>query len=93
MSQQLINQCLNDLDRYKKVSGSFTEGVISEAFKDLLKAWARKNHFTFVNQYEFESARSTRIRPDLRVPLGYRMPTSMSSSSCIKEWTCRGICS
>ena len=41
MSQHLVNQYLNDLDRYKKMSGSLTEGVISEAFKDLLKAWAR----------------------------------------------------
>ena len=42
MSQHLVNQYLNDLDRYKKMSGSLTEGVISEAFKDLLKAWARQ---------------------------------------------------
>jgi predicted helicase len=77
MSQQLINQYLNDLDRYKKISGSLTEGVISEAFKDLLKAWARQANLTFVNQYEFPTAKGTRIRPDgtilhtLRVPLGY----------------------
>ena len=35
MSQLLINQFLNDLDRYGKFSGSFNEGVTSEAFKDL----------------------------------------------------------
>ena len=77
MSQHLVNQYLNDLDRYKKMSGSLTEGVISEAFKDLLKAWARASNLHFINQYEFETARKTRIRPDgtilhdLRVPLGY----------------------
>ena len=77
MSQHLVNQNLNDLDRYKKISGSLTEGVISEAFKDLLKAWSRQSNLTFINQYEFASNQKTRIRPDgtilhdLRVPLGY----------------------
>ena len=77
MSQHLVNAYLNDLDRYKKISGSFTEGVISEAFKDLLKAWSRQSNLHFINQYEFVSAQKTRIRPDgtilhdLRVPLGY----------------------
>ncbi len=77
MSQLLINQYLNDLDRYKKISGSITEGVISEAFKDLLKHWSRQSNLTFINQYEFVSKKGNRIRPDgtilheLRVPLGY----------------------
>ncbi len=77
MSQLLISQYLNDLDRYKKISGSITEGVISEAFKDLLKAWSRQNNLTFIAQYEFATAKGNRIRPDgailhdLRVPLGY----------------------
>jgi len=77
MSQILINQYLNDLERYKKFSGSTTEGVISEAFKDLLKAWARSANLHFINQYEFASTQKNRIRPDgtilhdLRVPLGY----------------------
>ncbi|EJN00600.1 type ISP restriction/modification enzyme [Phyllobacterium sp. YR531] len=77
MSQILINQYLNDLDRYKKISGSLTEGIISEAFKDLLKDWSRQANLHFINQYEFVSTQKTRIRPDgtilhdLRVPLGY----------------------
>ena len=48
MSQILINQYLNDLERYKKFSGSMSEGVISEAFKDLLKAWARSSNLHFI---------------------------------------------
>lgn len=77
MSQLLINKYLNELDRYKKISGSNTEGVISEAFKDLLKDWSRQNNLTFISQYEFVSPKGNRIRPDgtilhdLRVPLGY----------------------
>jgi len=47
MSQILINAYLNDLERYKKFSGSATEGIISEAFKDLLKAWARASKPAF----------------------------------------------
>ena len=38
MSQLLIHQYLNDLETLKRISGSLTEGVVSEAFKDLLKA-------------------------------------------------------
>jgi predicted helicase len=77
MSLHLINKYLNDLDRYKKISGTGTEGVISEAFKDLLKDWARQANLHFINQYEFVSSKGNRIRPDgailheLRVPLGY----------------------
>ncbi|RWC44659.1 MAG: DNA methyltransferase [Mesorhizobium sp.] len=77
MSQLLIQQYLNEIDRLRKFSGSDTEGVISEAFKDLLKAWSRQNNLHFISQYEFLSPQKNRIRPDgtilhdLRVPLGY----------------------
>ena len=77
MSQLLIQHYLNEIDRLRKFSGSVTEGVISEAFKDLLKAWSRQNNLHFISQYEFLSPQKNRIRPDctilhdLRVPLGY----------------------
>ncbi len=77
MSQLLVNQFLNDLDRYKKFSGSLNEGVISEAFKDLLKGWARQANLHFINQYDMQSPQKNLIRldgavlHDLRVPLGY----------------------
>lgn len=77
MSQLLINQFLNDLDRYKKFSGSLNEGVILEAFKDLLKGWARQSNLHFINQYDMQSPQKNLIRldgailHDLRVPLGY----------------------
>ncbi|MEI9420116.1 N-6 DNA methylase [Mesorhizobium sp. Cs1299R1N1] len=77
MSQLLVQQYLNEIDRLRKFSGSLTEGVISEAFKDLLKAWARQHNLHFISQYEFLSPQKNRIRPDgtilhdLRVPLGY----------------------
>lgn len=40
MSQQLINAYLKELATLRRIGGT-TEGVTSEAFKDLLKAWAR----------------------------------------------------
>jgi predicted helicase len=77
MSLQLIQGYFNEIDRLKKFSGTTTEGVISEAFKDLLKAWSRQKNLQFVAQYQFLSTQKTQIRPDgtilhdLRVPLGY----------------------
>lgn len=77
MSQQLINQYLNEIDRLRKFSGSVTEGVISEAFKDLLKTWSRQLNWQFAAQYEFASSQKSRIRPDgtifhsLGLPFGY----------------------
>jgi len=77
MSQRLINSYLADLDRIRKVSGSLTEGVISEAFKDLLKSWAKSDNLIFINQYPMQSSLRKPIRPDgailhdVRVPLGY----------------------
>lgn len=77
MSQQLINQYLNEIDRLRQFSGSMTEGVISEAFKDLLKTWARQLNWQFAAQYEFPSSQKSRIRPDgtifhsIGLPFGY----------------------
>ncbi|MGO7832735.1 hypothetical protein [Rhizobium johnstonii] len=77
MSQQLINQYLNEIDRLRKFSGSVTEGVISEAFKDMLKTWARQLNWQFAAQYEFASVQKSRIRPDgtifhsIGLPFGY----------------------
>ncbi len=76
MSQQLINQYLNEIDRLRKFSGSVTEGVTSEAFKDLLKTWARQLNWQFAAQYEFASVQKSRIRPDgtIRWLQGDRFP-------------------
>ncbi|MFZ1681068.1 MAG: type ISP restriction/modification enzyme [Rhizobiaceae bacterium] len=77
MSQQLVQHFLNDLDRLRKLSGSLNEQVIREAFKDLLKAWARQANLLFVAEYEFVTPQKTKVYPDgtilhdLRVPLGF----------------------
>ena len=41
MSQLLIQSYLNRLADLRKVSGTQRESVVREAFKDLLKGWAR----------------------------------------------------
>ena len=52
MSQVLIQQYLNQLQDLRKVSGTHRESVVREAFKDLLKGWARSRDLVFVPEYE-----------------------------------------
>ncbi|MBP6106362.1 MAG: type ISP restriction/modification enzyme [Steroidobacteraceae bacterium] len=77
MGKLLIHQYLNDLERLKSASGSVREGVVSEAFKDLLKAGARQHDLIFVAQHKLETTAKERRYVDgallysLRVPFGY----------------------
>jgi predicted helicase len=77
VSQLLIQQYLNQLSTLKKVSGSQRESVLREAFKDLLKGWARSRDLHFVPEYEIASKTKERRYVDgallyeLRVPFGY----------------------
>jgi hypothetical protein len=77
MSQVLIQQYLNQLQDLRKVSGTHREMVVREAFKDLLKGWARSHDLIFVPEYEIASPAKDRRYVDgalvhaLRVPFGY----------------------
>lgn len=77
MSQHLINQYLNELDRLKKVSGTLNEQTVREAFKDLLKSWSRQAGLVFAAELEYPTKLKTTVKPDgtvlhsIRVPLGY----------------------
>ena len=77
MSQLLIQQYLNQLATLKRVSGSTRESVVREAFKDLLKGWARQYDLTFVPEHEISAPTKERRYVDgalmhtLRVPFGY----------------------
>jgi len=77
MSQLLIQQYLNQLQILKRVSGTTRESVVREAFKDLLKNWARSLDLIFIPEYEFETKTKERRYIDgallhtLRVPFGY----------------------
>ena len=77
MSQVLIQQYLNQLQDLRKVSGTHRESVVREAFKDLLKGWARSHDLVFIPEYEIETKAKDRRYVDgallyeLRVPFGY----------------------
>lgn len=77
MSQLLIQQYLNQLQDLRKVSGTSRESVVREAFKDLLKGWARAQDLIFVPEYEIETPAKERRYVDgallhaIRVPFGY----------------------
>ena len=77
MSQILIQQYLNQLASLRKVSGTSRESVVREAFKDLLKGWARSYDLVFVPEYEIETKAKDRRYVDgallyeLRMPFGY----------------------
>ena len=77
MNQQLVHQYLNNLSDLKQASGSTREGVVSEAFKDLLKGCAKSHDLIFIPQYELRSRMAeTRyvdgaLLHELRVPFGY----------------------
>ncbi|HEY8327330.1 MAG TPA: hypothetical protein VIO59_02620 [Rhodanobacter sp.] len=77
MSRTLIQHYLNDLAILRQVSGTHRESVVREAFKDLLKGWARSHELVFVPEYEIESPAKERRYVDgallhvLRMPFGY----------------------
>jgi len=50
MSQVLIQQYLNQLQDLRKVSGTHRESVVREAFRDLLKGWARSRDLVLLHQ-------------------------------------------
>ena len=77
MSKVLIGQYLNELSKLRQVSGTHRESVVREAFKDLLKGYARSHDLVFVPEYEIESPAKERryvdgaLLHELRLPFGY----------------------
>jgi hypothetical protein len=77
MSQLLITQYLNKLDRLRKTSGTNRETVVREAFKDLLKSRGKTRELQFIAEYRIVTAAKNQISLDgallhsLRVPFGY----------------------
>ena len=72
MSRALIQHYLADLDRLRQASGSQREGVVSEAFKDLLKGWGRQHDLIFIPQYEIESPANSIRAEALRKDAGLK---------------------
>lgn len=77
MSLQYVQDYLAELARLRRVSGSGRETIVREAFKDLLKRYARQTDLVFVAEYPIVTSRKKNISVDgalvysLRVPLGY----------------------
>lgn len=77
MSQLLIQNYLAELDRLRRFSGTNSEMVIREAFKDLLKGYARAHHLIFLPEHEYETGMKRKVYPDgsilheLRVAHGF----------------------
>jgi predicted helicase len=77
LSQLLIQNYLNQLADLRKVSGTHRESVVREAFKDLLKGYAKSHDLVFIPEYEIETPAKERRYVDgallhaLRVPFGY----------------------
>jgi hypothetical protein len=74
MSQLLIQQYLNNLHDLRKVSGTHRESVVREAFKDLLKGWARSHALVFIPEYEITSLTKERRYVDGALLHALRMP-------------------
>src|ERR1700730_12977674 len=77
LSQLLIQQYLNDLQKLRRMSGTARESVVREAFKTLLKDCGKSHDLTFIPEYEYQTLQKTLVYPDgalvyeLPVPLGY----------------------
>jgi predicted helicase len=77
MSQHFIQQYLNELSDLRRASGATREGVVSEAFKDLLKGYGKSHDLIFIPQYELPKQDGKprwvdgALVYDLRVPFGY----------------------
>ena len=77
MSQLLIQQYLNEIDKLRKFSGVSNEQVIRPAFRRLLDHWASSQKLVFLEEYPHQTTQKTTVYPDgtmlhdIRVPLGY----------------------
>ncbi len=77
MSRQFIAEYLAELHRLLRASGTHRETTIREAFKDLLKRYARQRDLVFLAEYQMKTDRNKTISVDgaivhsLRVPLGF----------------------
>ncbi|WP_187969325.1 type ISP restriction/modification enzyme [Aquibium microcysteis] len=77
MSQLLVQNYLNEIDRIRKYSGVVNEQVLRPAFRRLLDHWATAQRLVFLEEFPFPTTQKTTVYPDatilhdIRVPLGY----------------------
>ncbi len=77
MSRLAIDKYLNHLGDLKRVTGTAKESVVREAFKDLLKDYAKSRDLVFIPEYDLpkQDGRPRTVDGalvyDLRLPFGY----------------------
>lgn len=77
MSQLLVQNYLNEIDRLRKFSGLTNEQVIRPAFRKLLDSWASSQKLVFLEEFPYQTSQKTTVYPDgtilhdIRVPLGF----------------------
>ena len=77
MSQLLVQNYLNEIDRLRKFSGQTNEQVLRRAFARLLDSWANSQKLVFLEEYPHQTTQKTTVYPDgtvlhdIRVPLGH----------------------
>jgi len=77
MSQLLVQQYLNEIDKLRRFSGVTNEQVIRPAFRRLLDNWASSQKLVFLEEYPHQTTQKTTVYPDgtvlhdIRVPLGH----------------------
>ena len=77
MSQLLVQNYLNEIDRLRKFSGLTNEQVIRPAFRKLLDSWAGSQKLIFLEELPYQTSQKTTVYPDgtilhdIRVPLGF----------------------
>ncbi|GIL03064.1 MAG: hypothetical protein BroJett030_29630 [Alphaproteobacteria bacterium] len=77
MSQLLVQNYLNEIDRLRKFSGLSNEQVIRPAFRRLLDSWAASKQLVFLEEFPHQTTQKTTVYPDgtvlhdIRVPLGH----------------------
>jgi hypothetical protein len=78
MSEQLIQQYYNQIDKYERYGGSRNESSLRKAFHDLLEQYARQRNLEMIAELEYRTRRGHLIYPDgtlkdaLRQDWGFR---------------------
>ena len=79
MSKLLIQNYLANLSKLRQVGGTHREGVVSEAFKDLLKGWAlARSHLCAAIRNRIAMSTLRLPPPDRRRPLAPPHPAPIS---------------
>ncbi|MGN6582494.1 MAG: hypothetical protein ACTHJV_02185, partial [Rhizobiaceae bacterium] len=74
MSQLLVQNYLNEIDRLRKFSGLTNEQVIRPAFRKLLDSWAGSQKLIFLEEFPYQTSQKTTVYPDGTILHDIRVP-------------------